>query len=257
MNTLLRLLLIGSIVLLSNGCSDNEDDPPLTTKGNLVIRKDNSVTGTGTEHDFGSIELGENSEISYTISNDGEEDMYFRVMDWDIFSVEGYSLNIGNNQEGGTITLSAKASTQMTITFAPEVVEERTSVLILGGDDLDNWTVNFRGKGHVTVEQISPPAWIQGVWKNGETIVYVFTSDNVTNASNGVQIFDAKDFNETYAAIGMQDTKYYDVSTGDTKYELFLKQEGNIQMTCTFDKLTETTLNYKVNDSQTIMLTKE
>lgn len=99
--------------------------------------------------------------------------------------------------------------------------------------------------------KFNPPAWIQGTWYDALDVTgYTFTTDNVTQTIAGYSI------NLGLAYLGASVTEI----SNDTLYSFSIDQAGSVS-TYSFDKVTDTTLNYSVTASGTtsaaIELTKE
>ena len=99
--------------------------------------------------------------------------------------------------------------------------------------------------------KFTPPTWIQGTWSDALDITsYIFESNNVTQSIAGYEI------NLGLAYLGATITE----TSNDSLYEYSIDQSGSVA-SYTFEKSSDTTLNYSVTASGTttasIEMTKE
>lgn len=250
-----RIFIIACVSLfLCISCTKDEPDTNINKTEILVIRDDSTIIYSGNEYAFARIELLTKAEKKYSLKNEGDVDVSFRVMDWSTIK-NGFSIKIGNNEEGGTIILNPGQEKILSVYYSPSSIYIDSSIVTIGGDNIPEWVLNFTGTGKLTIDSLTPPSWIQGTWFSGDSIEYNFFADNVIY-SHGTESFSVKDSNENWSINGILGSKYYDVIIGQVKYQLYKKNNGELKFESVFEKLSDTTLNY-INEGNILVLEKQ
>lgn len=120
-------------------------------KPQMTIKKDNNIINQSGEYDFGSILIGNENEVTFTIGNSGEENLSF-------VTINENRINLSDNTNGFfSVSLQPSASTIVTpgnyttfvIKFSPTLIGTNYSALVnIQTNSRDDSDFSFRIKGN-------------------------------------------------------------------------------------------------------------
>ncbi|MBT3232826.1 MAG: hypothetical protein HN356_08425 [Calditrichaeota bacterium] len=143
--SLLSVLLSIFILLIMVGCDDSTTDPQPAVE---------EVQFSMTNHDFGNVAVGEDADVTLTITNKTFGDITITNVDDDHVEVAVFTTDFNNLLP---VTVASDATRNIKIKFAPEAAQSYTAKLTVQTDNEDfaSTEISLAGKGADTV----PTTW--------------------------------------------------------------------------------------------------
>ena len=151
---------------------------PLAVPEITILQLSENLTDGGSNVGFGSVNVGANTSLAFTIRNDGYSDLTGLAVSKDGTDAGDFILGTL-----GATTLAAKTSTTFTVTFAPIATGPRTATIHIASNDADEnpFDINLTGgSGETTIAEAidqpgidvtmggSGPSWIPWGWGHDE-----------------------------------------------------------------------------------------
>ena len=167
----------GALRLLNNDPDENPKDVPLNGNGTPVPVPDIAVTPLS--WNYGQIVIGSSASITFTVSNQGSENL--SVTSTDLVGSDAGLFNIVSG--GGSFTLTPGATRDIVINFAPSTTGFKTGTLRLTSNDPDEnpRDVSLIGYGSQTAApdiDVSPALKIFGNVPIGSNTLVFFSVKN-------------------------------------------------------------------------------
>jgi PKD repeat protein len=149
-----------------------------TTPGEISVSQTSTNIFDEGFSNFGSVTVGTNSTVTYTITNTGTSDLTLSGP----ISVTGTGFTLGSTF--GTTTVAAGGTTTFTVIFSPTASSNYTGNVSFGTNDCDESTFNFQLNGigitNPPIAGFTPSATVICA---GQTVTFTNTSTNALSYS--------------------------------------------------------------------------